>query len=463
MPTKKVMRKAIEETVARWKNTLLGVTPIDVDRAKKLLTTSKNAKIFVVDSPLQFYIAQAVIRGLWSKAEAREYCTSLSLDSAFLDDLRRCGGCRDIKFEETSTGARSWWQTKDPVNYAVTHMLWPVANELNEERSSVYTATNRAEEAADRIMQADLHWLVWLHTRTLPLNNLAEKIGKGMLAQQSDARIAVINEKVVRTQDTRFEPRTSAGRATYTRAVATSRSTDDILQDDFIVNKHHGDAVLTEIIARIMHIKNTEATRASELMHCIPAFMQFNNDGFLILGKQPVMRRNAENLLHNETGPSVEWGDGMREWHIDGHALQQAGQMIVLEPEKLTEEIINNLSNEEERRLAIERLGWDKYLAKTKAVIIDSRENAVDGTVELLIAPPPSEGLIGRQEPMRMVLACRSTGRKYFLAVPNSAVFNRLGEPEIKTCEQAQKWFAGGGTTEHLPYAKHALNIVGAS
>jgi hypothetical protein len=198
-------------------------------------------------------------------------------------------------------------------------------------------------------------------------------------------------------------------------------------------------------------------------MHCIPAFMQFNNDGFLILGKQPVMRRNAENLLHNETGPSVEWGDGMREWHIDGHALQQAGQMIVLEPEKLTEEIINNLSNEEERRLAIERLGWDKYLAKTKAVIIDSRENAVDGTVELLIAPPPSEGLIGRQEPMRMVLACRSTGRKYFLAVPNSAVFNRLGEPEIKTCEQAQKWFAGGGTTEHLPYAKHALNIVGAS
>jgi hypothetical protein len=126
-------------------------------------------------------------------------------------------------------------------------------------------------------------------------------------------------------------------------------------------------------------------------------------------------------------------------------------------------------------------MGWHNYLTAIKAKIADSRENWVDNTFEVLIDPPdrPARPAWGPPEPLRMVLSCRSTGRKYFIAVPrtvrhpDSPALNGLAANEnelkefpdqaITNCEQAQKWLADGATTAYLPYAKYPINVVGAS
>jgi hypothetical protein len=149
--------------------------------------------------------------------------------------------------------------------------------------------------------------------------------------------------------------------------------------------------------------------------------------------------------------------------------------------------MLEEIRNEENRRIAIDKIGWGKYLAEIGATVADRRENWVDNTIEALIVPPEPEKEINRYAPdvpMRMLLSCRSTGRKYFLAVPKKVAINDLAkldaavkraetagrgwsaEPPMQTirnCEDAQNWFAGGAVTTLLPYAKHQIRIVGAS
>jgi hypothetical protein len=194
--------------------------------------------------------------------------------------------------------------------------------------------------------------------------------------------------------------------------------------------------------------------------------MQFN-DAYMILGSRPTVHTNAENNLHRETGPAVQWNDGTGMWFLDGHVLRERGEQIVLRPETLKAEDINNLKNEEERRVAIDRVGWGKFLADNGATVIDRRDNCVDNTIEVLIKQPKRrKETWAPEEPLRMVLACRSTGRKYFIAVPKEFGNERFSDTpakEITNCAEAQQWLADGAVTEHLPYANKPLNIVGAS
>lgn len=435
MITQKAVKQAIQDTVARWRDTLLENTPIDVERAKKLLVAkSSKTRVFVVDTPMQFYIAQAIIRGRFSKREAKKECAEIGVDDAFIADLRKTGGCINSPYNE----GLGWNSRRNTLAYTIQGLLHKAALEINKENRGL------SEITRPDLLTSDLHTLYW------PTLSAAKIEG---------AKLSNFRYKLG------FNSR-CGHRALYTHNMCISGTTADILNNDFWPRAHLADAVMSEIICRLFRKKCAELLDHIELMHCVPAVMSFNGS-YLLLGKRPVTQKNSEGNLHSESGPAVLWADGMTEWYIDGHRLMQYGEMIVKTPEKLSEKIILEIENEEERRIAIERFGWDKYLTATGAKILDCRENWVDGTVEVLVAPkdrPHNKmGWRHEQEPLRMVLACRSTGRKYFLAVPNSELTKRMGEAEIKTCETAQKWFSNGATTKFLPYAQHELNIVGAS
>lgn len=125
--------------------------------------------------------------------------------------------------------------------------------------------------------------------------------------------------------------------------------------------------------------------------------------------------------LSNETGPAVK-SDCEDIFFINGVMLDE---QIVMRPETQTVEQIRGETNEEVKRLRIERFGWHRYLPGINAKPIHSRRNDIEGTRESLFRAENSNVL---------VCACPSTSKVFGLEVPL----------EIETCEQSQAYLSGG-------------------
>jgi hypothetical protein len=143
--------------------------------------------------------------------------------------------------------------------------------------------------------------------------------------------------------------------------------------------------------------------------------------------------KDAEDRLHAEDGPSVEWPDGTKLWDIHGI---EVNEQIVMRPETQTVQQILSESNGDVRAIRIERFGWPRFLYETKAECIDNRKNEVEGTLEALYRSPTGE--------LRLVATC-PTGRVFTLPLD--------GRAPVTTCEQAQVWLASG----------RKLNVIGRS
>lgn len=144
---------------------------------------------------------------------------------------------------------------------------------------------------------------------------------------------------------------------------------------------------------------------------------------FILISERPVaVEVDADGNFHNETGPAVRYADGFELFFLEGRAVSR---QIVMAPETQTIAQIELETNEEVRRLRIERLGWDRYLAASGSKLLDERENVVDGTLEALLETP---------QHWRILLGtCCTTGRMYAMRVSS----------DVQTCEQAQAFRAG--------------------
>jgi hypothetical protein len=446
----KKYKRIMEEVAARWKETLTTSATPDLTPAKKLLIgKSKSTRVFVVDTPLQFYVGQAVLRGRLSKTKAKEYCGMLKIDHAFLDELTRVGGTRQML---QSLGWQRSSNNSIMDNMMAEHMktVWFGKDKDKHEETSG-RLRRRWWRQARNSNDSDVTAL-----RTSDLHSLFHPLVGHELVTPSGYRVSMhlnFNSNAV-------------SRSVITIMNAVSNSGADIINDEFDPQRHMYDAVHAEIACRMLNCKDPNIIKHFEVFHYTTAVMQFN-DAYMLLGSRPTVHMNAENNLHCETGPAVQWNDGTGMWFLDGHILRERGEQIVLRPETLKAEDINALKNEEERRVAIDRVGWGKFLADNGATVIDRRDNCVDNTIEVLIKQPKrSSERWAPEEPLRMVLACRSTGRKYFIAVPTEFGNERFSDTpatKITNCAEAQQWLADGAVTEHLPYANKPLNIVGAS
>ena len=130
-------------------------------------------------------------------------------------------------------------------------------------------------------------------------------------------------------------------------------------------------------------------------------------------------------LLHNESGPAVEFADGFKIYSIDGITVDE---QIVMAPETQTLQQIALDDNSDRKAIRIARYGWPRYLRETNALKIDSRDNELEGTKEALFALPDGE--------TRLVVTC-PTGRVFTMGVGDRPF-------EIKTCDEAQKWIHRG-------------------
>lgn len=122
---------------------------------------------------------------------------------------------------------------------------------------------------------------------------------------------------------------------------------------------------------------------------------------------------------HDESGPAFVSLD-LTLWFIDGIEVDE---QIVMTPESQTIDQIHRDDNADRRAIRIARYGWPRYLRDSKARCLDSRDNAIEGTVEALYDAPDGS--------RRLVATC-PTGRVFAMGCP----------AEVSTCEAAAAWLS---------------------
>lgn len=493
--TKTRAQKIVAEVVQRWANTINSAAPPDVDKARMLLKTVKpKHKVFVVNTPFEFFVAQAILRGRMSKKDAIEKLNTLpGISADFIKPLQRIGGAVPMLAPDYH-----WIRQNN------TNMLLAVFEQISE---YLFTAAETPEEVAGNRIRA----LIEERRVRWPETTASIQTQNFDFLYRNFSRDSFISPEIASVvKDWRINlnsRRHNRGYAYLTLYDAVSKTPGLLSASDpgaALVEKFDG--VQAEILTRLLNChKNPHITWLYEIFHLVPAIMQFR-DGFLLLGAKPQIAKTPQHELHNESGPAVLWPDGLKLWAVNGHMLSQTyGEKIVTRPHELTLADIQNIDNEEERRVAIERMGWEKYLVAIKAKVADKRENWVDNTHEVLVTMPDVHGWGDNlPELLRMVLSCRSTGRKYFIAVPEDeesykftksavqfiqqlvaadpppksnderlaqlsrqnvgvAAIRAKNQCKISTCDDAQNWMANGATSDYLDYAKHPVRVIGAS
>ena len=167
--------------------------------------------------------------------------------------------------------------------------------------------------------------------------------------------------------------------------------------------------------AQVLGVKFDKLDTLVNWAKLCPVWMWDRRDIFILRRPKEICWEDGE--LHNESGPSVTFSEYLKMWAINGVTVDE---QIVMQPETQTIQQINDEENEEVRRIRIERFGVMRYLEESESKVIDSRRNEIENTYEILVDTPQGQ---------RLVTHCPSTGRRYFLSLPDP----------VETCEQAQR------------------------
>jgi hypothetical protein len=148
------------------------------------------------------------------------------------------------------------------------------------------------------------------------------------------------------------------------------------------------------------------------------------------------VHRDNRGLLHNETGMAIRYSDGWGYYAWHGIIVPE---YVVLLPEPIDVEMINNEPNAEVRRVLIERFGLDNYLKAGNVVKIHQDECGILYRMYLR-----------GDEPILVVRVINSTAepdgifKEYFLRVP----------PNMLRARQAVAWTFGLTEEEYFPLAE---------
>lgn len=172
-----------------------------------------------------------------------------------------------------------------------------------------------------------------------------------------------------------------------------------------------------------------------ELAYSLAKFAIFTDEVIIaveapvLLAYEPLGPIRGKNRLipegyqkHNESGPSLEYADGYKEWYIHGVAVNE---QIVMRPDTLTLKQIEAEKDTEVRRIMIERWGFEKYIHETDPEILDMDSGGNEGTPRCLVKTRNGEKFLYGTD--------GSTKRVYTMPVPD----------EARSCAHAHSLIAG--------------------
>lgn len=108
---------------------------------------------------------------------------------------------------------------------------------------------------------------------------------------------------------------------------------------------------------------------------------------------------------------------------------------VAFTPEQLSGREIMQLRNVQRRRVLLERIGIEKFLADVGGLVLD-RDRDAGGERSLIRVPFDDD-----EDLVAVLVKCPSTGGSYALRVP----------PSIRTCREALAWTAGLSVSEYHP------------
>ena len=479
-------KTTVVKIISRWAHTFAGTHPVNMDRIAELIACAYKGQTYVertyvgkgkkrkvkrrnrlvgmptiheVKSPIAFDIAQAVCRGYLSKVAAENICKQFGMDASFIASLRR-----DTLLTIGQRYGRYNWSTSPLLS------MWKatMAPAISDAIRVALDPPDRWNRGGDAERETPKRFTASFDVPKMPQNINTYYLQNNTYSQLTQIRQEIRGVNALRIVGNFYygDPENpDLGRLTH---VPWSSNADNAMHDRHELADAWGERnnyMDAEILCHLMGVTDLNQTWTYELMHEASNVMTFNRH-VLVLADRPTLRTNADGELHCEDGPAVTWADGAKQYYVDGHALGLLGKKIVEKPEELTLRDIADEPNEEIKRLAIEKFGWNRYLAEVGATVLDRRENYVDNTVEALVSIPDSisrrswdhtrrDYVVNevRIEKRKLILACRSTGRQYFLAVPD----------DVRTCEDGQRWMANGANSEHVPAFTRTMRLVGAS
>lgn len=142
---------------------------------------------------------------------------------------------------------------------------------------------------------------------------------------------------------------------------------------------------------------------------------------------------DQELLLHNESKSAMEFADGAKIFAWHGTILPES---LFMQRRLLTPFIINLERNIEIRRIKIEMYGWEKYLRKSKASIIDKSDRGI-----LYSMPIRNDDPIVAVEVLNSTAEPDGSHKRYLLRVP----------PKTKTVTAAIAWTFYMSEGEYCP------------
>lgn len=152
---------------------------------------------------------------------------------------------------------------------------------------------------------------------------------------------------------------------------------------------------------------------------------------FVMVSDRPLnILRDDEGRLHSEAGPALDWGDGFAIYAWHG---VQVPRKVIEAPDQLTAGDVQKEDNAEVRRIMIERMGRERFIAQAGAKIIHADSDGLGRPRRLL--------RIDRRDDSAMV----------FVEVTNSTpepdghhkVYQLRVPPSVTTCQQAVAWTFG--------------------
>ena len=154
------------------------------------------------------------------------------------------------------------------------------------------------------------------------------------------------------------------------------------------------------------------------------------HENVLAISDRPsIINRDAENRLHCENGPSIAYRDGWALYHWHGVSIPKEW----VTGQKPTASQALSWSNIEQRRAAVEIVGWSNILKELDTKIIDESNDPEIGV--LLEATIPDSGA------ERFLKVMCGTKREFILSVPR----------EMQTALEANAWTYGLMPNEYAP------------
>jgi hypothetical protein len=151
-------------------------------------------------------------------------------------------------------------------------------------------------------------------------------------------------------------------------------------------------------------------------------WMSLYDDTVVFQHRPESLKFDDRKLLHNETGPSIRYRDGLEVYSWHGTAVPKEW---IMDKKNLKAETALTWANIEQRRCACEILGWANILKKLDAKIINEDADPEIGSLVEVNIPD-----IGKEKFLRVLCG---TKREFAIPVP----------PEMKTAIEAQAWTWG--------------------